>query len=203
MPGLRRRLRRPPPTNRAELMDAADQPAAVLAATERELVTINRWFGGRRLTLIGLERLLKIARLPTGSTVRVLDLGCGGTSGPAALRAELAGRGYAASVIALDRSAALAAAPSVGLPAGIWPVRGDARRLPMRDGSVDIAVCSLLLHHFEREGALHCLREMRRVARLGVVVNDLVRTWSGYVGAWLVPRLLGLSPMVRQDAVTS
>ena len=39
------------------------------------------------------------------------------------------------------------------------------------------------------------LREMARVARLGVVVNDLDRTRLGWIGAWLIGHLLTAEPV--------
>ena len=47
------------------------------------------------------------------------------------------------------------------------------------------------------------LGEMRRVARRGVVVNDLVRGWLGYAGAWLLSRAVTRNPLTRHDAPLS
>ena len=55
-------------------------------------------------------------------------------------------------------------------PPGLAPaIRGEAHRLPLRDGSVDAAMAVLAVHHWDeqqREG----VREMRRVARGPVVI---------------------------------
>jgi hypothetical protein len=47
------------------------------------------------------------------------------------------------------------------------------------------------------------LREMRRVARLGVVVNDLERSRVGLLGAWLIGHLLTANRLTRHDAPLS
>ena len=47
------------------------------------------------------------------------------------------------------------------------------------------------------------LREMARVARLGVVVNDLDRTRLGWIGAWLIGHLLTGNRYTRYDAPLS
>ena len=47
------------------------------------------------------------------------------------------------------------------------------------------------------------LREMGRVARLGVVVNDLDRTRLGWIGAWLIGHLLTRNRYTRSDAPLS
>ena len=49
------------------------------------------------------------------------------------------------------------------------------RALPLADDAVDVVHASLLLHHLDPRDAVIALREMRRVAREAVVVNDLRR----------------------------
>jgi len=44
---------------------------------------------------------------------------------------------------------------------------------------------------------------MDRAARLGVVVNDLVRGRVAYAAVWLATRLLARSPMSRHDGPLS
>ena len=43
----------------------------------------------------------------------------------------------------------------------------------------------MVVHHLEPADAVALLREMARVARLGVVVNDLVRGRLYWAGAWV------------------
>jgi ubiquinone/menaquinone biosynthesis C-methylase UbiE len=97
----------------------------------------------------------------------------------------------------------MAAAPRMNAPPGIHLVAADARALPFADGSVDVAICSLVLHHLRPDDAVAMLREMRRVARLGIVVNDLDRNWLGFAGAWLAGRLLTRNPLTRHDGPLS
>ena len=44
---------------------------------------------------------------------------------------------------------------------------------------------------------------MRRVARLGVVVNDIVRWWPGVWGAWLMAKLFSGNPLTLHDGPLS
>jgi ubiquinone/menaquinone biosynthesis C-methylase UbiE len=63
----------------------------------------------------------------------------------------------------------------------------DALALPYPDGAFDFALCSTALHHFDDRGdAMRVLREMDRVARHGVVVNDLARSRPALLGAQLL-----------------
>jgi ubiquinone/menaquinone biosynthesis C-methylase UbiE len=56
----------------------------------------------------------------------------------------------------------------------------DARALPIADETISVTHASLLLHHLPPSDAVRALREMRRVARHGVVVNDLRRSRLAY-----------------------
>jgi ubiquinone/menaquinone biosynthesis C-methylase UbiE/DNA-binding transcriptional ArsR family regulator len=100
----------------------------------------------------------------------VADLGCG-TGNAAELLAPVVKR-----VIAIDQSEAMLSAARKRL-AGLTNlefVLADLERLPLRDGSVDAAVCSLVLHHMG-EPALAC-REMARILKPGgtCLVIDMV-----------------------------
>jgi ubiquinone/menaquinone biosynthesis C-methylase UbiE len=79
----------------------------------------------------------------------------------------------------------------------------DALQLPLGDRSVDIAMCSQVLHHFDRAGAMTVLRELHRVARLRVIVSDLHRSWFAAAGIWLASFPLFFHPVSRHDGVLS
>jgi SAM-dependent methyltransferase len=67
--------------------------------------------------------------------------------------------------------------------AGSSVVLGDALRLPFADGSFDLTLCTLTLHHFPDDDAVRLVSEMARVARAAVLVSDLERTRLNYLGA--------------------
>lgn len=66
---------------------------------------------------------------------------------------------------------------------GVEVVVGDALHLPFVEDSFDVAMCTLTLHHFEDGAAVALVREMARVSRRLVLVNDLERTLPNYWGA--------------------
>jgi len=82
-------------------------------------------------------------------------------------------------------------------------VRGDALQLPFRDRSVDIVMCSQVLHHFRANDAVALVCEMNRVARLSVVISDLRRSWLAASGLWAASFVLGFHPVSRHDGVVS
>ena len=79
----------------------------------------------------------------------------------------------------------------------------DARRLPIGDQEVDIAHASLLLHHLDPPDAVGVLRELRRVSRRGVVINDLQRGLVPFGLVAVTVAALGRSRYTRHDGMLS
>jgi ubiquinone/menaquinone biosynthesis C-methylase UbiE len=142
---------------------------------------------------------------PGDRPVSVLDLATGVADIPLAI-AEWARRtGRNVQIIASDMSEeilALARQVTNHHPDIIF-ARYDARSVPLPDKHVDIVLCSLSLHHFKPNDAVSALREMRRLARLGVLVNDLHRSRIGYAAAWMASRLTTRNRLTRNDAPLS
>jgi ubiquinone/menaquinone biosynthesis C-methylase UbiE len=210
---------RPRWTDEPELMDAPGNDPAVVAENLADLRRANRWLGGIHLTVRALQRLTH--GLPPGAELTILDVATGGADIPRAVLVWGEERGLRARVLATDislgivRAAATVINPGlVGAPAAPATERrlaagrlqlavADARALPLADGSVDVAMCSLALHHLPPSDAVMMLCEMRRVARRGVIVNDLVRSWFGYIGAVLYGRFCTRNPLTRNDGPLS
>lgn len=141
-----------------ELLDVETPRGEELARLAGYLAFVNRWLGATRAVAHHLEGL------PRAATV--LDVGAG--SGDIAR--ALARRFPGLRPVAVDMSWGL-----LELAGDLPRVRGDARRLPFRAGSVDAVVSTHLFHHLTDDDAVEALREFSRVARRRVVVNDLLR----------------------------
>jgi hypothetical protein len=185
-----------------ELMDRP-APFAAVVANLRDLERLNGLFGGRAVTLGAVRRL--ILRRPADRPVTVLDVGTGSADIPRALVRWARRARRPIRVIALDHDPAVLRAARTTL-AGypeITLLRGDARELPVRPASVDVVTSALTLHHLEPGPAAAALAAMDDAARLGIVVNDLVRGRVAYAAVWLTTRLLARSPMARHDGPLS
>jgi ubiquinone/menaquinone biosynthesis C-methylase UbiE len=79
----------------------------------------------------------------------------------------------------------------------------DGRALPFADGEFDIAHASLVLHHLEPDDARRMLGEMRRVARVGIVINDLSRGRVPLALAWLALHAMTRNPYTLHDGPLS
>lgn len=190
----------PRETESAERMDAPDLPSADLAGALRNLTWLNRCFGGFRVAARFTARHLAAG----GKPLTVLDVATGGADIPAGLVRQARAAGRRLRVIALDRHPqTLAFARRVSRPfPEITLVRGDARALPLRDRSVDLALCNLSLHHFDDREAVQVLGEMARVSRAALLVNDLRRSRLGFL---LTALLLSWcpNPLTRADGPLS
>ena len=175
-----------------------------LAGNLRDLVRVNRFLGGIRLSAKALATLVPRANGPV--TVRVLDIGTGAADIPAALIERFAERGVALKVHAIDAREEMVelATERVGdRPDLTLAVTTAAEHLPYADGDFDVVHCSMVIHHLEPSAAIGLLREAARVGGLGVIVNDLDRARRFWLGAWLLSHLLTRNPYTRHDAPLS
>ena len=190
-------------TDAVELLDGTLDDQAALADNLRDLRRINRWLGGVQLSAAGIEALTAHR-----AELSLLDVGTGGADIPIALLKLARTRGRRLSIVGLDARPeilAVAALAKRDLAArdSLELHVGDGRALPYPDRSFDVAHTSLVMHHLNPNEALTLLREMSRVARLGVVVNDLERGRLGWAGAWLIGHLLTGNRYTRHDAPLS
>jgi SAM-dependent methyltransferase len=136
-------------------------PEAEALRSLADLRFVNRWLGNR-------GALLRAVRpyLPPGG--RLLDAGCGSGDVPSFLLSRLPGPLLA---VGLDVKAIhLRAAPR-----DVRRLVADVRRLPFRERSFDVVTASLFLHHFDAPDLRGLLRDLSRLARRALVVNDLHR----------------------------
>jgi ubiquinone/menaquinone biosynthesis C-methylase UbiE len=180
-------------------MDAPVIDARVLADSLDDLAAVNRWLGGRRAVLRALAPLL-----PPGGAV--LDVGTGSGDVPRAIARRARTRREPVRIVGCDlhrQTVAIASDRCRAEPA-IEIVRGNALALPFADRSFDIALLSLTLHHFDDGAQITALRELARVARQAVLVNELERTWTNYLGARILAATLWRdNPLTRHDGPLS
>ncbi|HUQ78197.1 MAG TPA: methyltransferase domain-containing protein [Patescibacteria group bacterium] len=187
-------------TGASELLDGPLDDPAALVANLHDLARLNRVSGGIGLSWRGLQAL--------GDPETILDVGTGGADIPIALLARAARDGRRLAVTATDsRPEVLAAAqdarPAIARIAGLTLELADGRSLPYPDRTFDVAHASLVVHHLEPDAAVAFLRELRRVARDGIVVNDLVRGRLAWIGTWLAVHTLATGRYARHDGPLS
>ncbi len=202
MPSFARRLDTP------EMMDDFSIVDDRLLQALDELRWVNRLLGGYAATMHVLKPYLKARR---GRPVHLLDLGTGVADYPEVIVRWADRQGLDVQVTAIDANPAtveharrtLARRLPPRLARRIRVLVADALALPFGEDNFDVAMAAMFMHHLDDEGAVRLLREMRRVAREGLLVNDLHRHGVAYYGILVPARLLPVSPMFRHDAPVS
>lgn len=152
----------------------------------RDLRRFNRWLGG-----IAIYRRLLRAMLPEDGRAVVADLGAGTGDQLDSLGAHVYG-------IAVDFN--IRHLIYLREESRARRVVGDAKRLPFRDGAVDVVTSAHFFHHFSPEENVEILRESLRAARRGVIVNDTRRHFVPLFVTLLMGWLRLVGRITRDDA---
>jgi 2-polyprenyl-3-methyl-5-hydroxy-6-metoxy-1,4-benzoquinol methylase len=181
------------------VLEMMDRPQPVSAELERDLKRIrqlNRWFGSYRLVLDFMRRWIKC-----GARTRIVDLATGSGDIPR-LIADCARKiGVQIEIDAVDRQPAILEIARK-LSAGYPEISFHQTNILNWDCNqrYDIALCSLVLHHFSDEDAVTVLRRCRELSKRFVLVADLRRGFLLRAGVYLLTALIFREPMTRYDA---
>lgn len=183
-------------TRGIEILDQPGTDPEVVRRAMSDLMLSNRMFGGAAAIAAELDVLAP--SLPRSTTL--LDVGTG--MGDLALLARriAARHGVALRTIGLDANETLARAATRRTS---HAVQGDALRLPFADKSVDVVICSQVLHHFFDGDVPRLLRELDRVARVRVIIGDLRRSRVAAVLFWVAATTLRFHHVSRHDGLVS
>ena len=187
-----------PPRKRGfEILDDPDIDDELRARSLADVARSNTVFGGWRAVR---DELALVLDSRSGRSVSLLDVGTGIGDIPSLAVEKWRARGLTITAFCVDASASLRREAHEG---GLIPVCADALALPLASKSVDIAICSQTLHHFESRDAIAVIRELDRVARERVIVSDIRRSWVAAAGIWLASFPLRFHPVSRHDGVVS
>ncbi|HWM26085.1 MAG TPA: methyltransferase domain-containing protein [Chthoniobacterales bacterium] len=179
-----------------EMMDRPQPVSAELISDLRNLRQLNRYFGSYALTTLFLRRWIQ-----PGAQFRVLDLATGSGDIPRLVVDYARQVGATVTVEAIDQQSStleIARGLSAGYPE-IDFKQGDILSFG-EDEQYDIVLCSLALHHFADEAAVHLLERCRQLSRKFVLVSDLRRGLLASVGVHLLTTFIYREAMTRNDA---
>ncbi len=189
-------------SNETELMDDFSMKGDLLRDTLDKLGKINKWLGGNRVTLDGIQQLLK--HQSKDKTYTILDLGCG--HGDILRLVADYGRkhnynfkliGIDANQDAIDYAKEL----SINYPELSYK-NEDVFSDAFQEIDYDIALTTLFLHHFKEQDILSLLSNLSKKSNLGIVVNDLQRSQVAY-GLFKLLGMVISNHMIVQDGLTS
>ncbi|RKS53105.1 hypothetical protein BC962_1351 [Gillisia mitskevichiae] len=187
----------------AEIMDDFELKGEELEQTLSDLEKINKWLGGNKITLEGIQVLLKDT--PEQTTIRIADVGCG--SG-AVLR-EIANWGrnqnFNLELIGIDANPY--AVEIAQRRSNYYPeIKFEALNIfseTYKEQKYDIVLCTLTLHHFKNEEILELLNTFMHQSKKGVVINDLQRSKTAYILFQAFCKVFINNEIARKDGLTS
>lgn len=179
-----------------ELMDLPAFDRQQVLDTFRFIRPVNRWLGGQSAMVAFLQR--ESESWADGSTIHVLDAGCGAGDLTLALARWARRTGHRLRIHAVDNhrdTLQLARQQVQGFPEISFACR-DVFDLPA--GRYHYVVSSMFLHHFADDDVPAVLWKLLSLARRKVCINDLIRSPIAYAGTWLFT--LFTSAVFRHDA---
>lgn len=179
-----------------EILDDSTIDAATRIRSITDVTRSNRLFGGQMAAIAAMEGAIGGTR----ESLTMLDVGTGLADIPDEIVRRFGKRGVVIHSIGLDEAADLFREARGRLTHAVC---GSIRALPFRDGSIDIVLCSQLLHHFADSDLSAVIRELDRVAWRCVVVADVRRSWIAAAGFWAASFPLGFHRITRHDGVVS
>lgn len=189
-------------TDKEELMDDFSIGGDLLRDTLDKLENINRWLGGNKVTLGGLQSILQ--HYTKEEEITIVDIGCG--HGDILRDVAKFGRkhnykfkllGVDANPTAVDYANEL----STEYPELDFKVE-DIFSDEFKNRKFDVVLATLFLHHFKEEQLTSFLKNTLKQTRIGIVVNDLHRNKVAYY-LFMLLSIFIKNKMIIEDGLTS
>jgi len=185
-----------------EIMDDLDMSGEMLITSLDQLETINKWLGGNKLTLDGIQKILD--GKSKDREYSIVDLGCGHGDMLRKIADYGKDNGYTFKLLGVDANqATIDYGKSLSKKyENIRYAKQDVIADTLPADSYDIALSTLFLHHFEDEVAVELIKRLLNKTTIGIVVNDLHRHPVPYYLFKMLTTVFG-NEMVKADGLTS
>ena len=190
-------------TSNPEIMDDFNMEGDELKDALDKISKINRMLGGNKLTLDGVKQLLK--NNDKSNEITIVDVGCGNGD----MLRNLANYGEKTNI----------KLKLIGIDANNFTINyatqlsSNYKNIEYRcqdifdksfsDLKYDIVLCTLTLHHFNKEEIVNLLKVFNDNSSIGIVINDLQRSSIAYRLFQLLCAVFRLNTMTREDGLTS
>jgi 2-polyprenyl-3-methyl-5-hydroxy-6-metoxy-1,4-benzoquinol methylase len=191
-------------SNEVEIMDDLNCSGEVVHQTLRELDIINRWLGGNRITLQGIETLTKTF-CNKNQRLTIADIGCGSGDMLMLIHNFLSKKGIPHTLEGVDANRNIidyAKRETSGINTITFREENILDE-SFRARQFDIVTATLFLHHFNLDELVDILRGLYNQVGVGIVINDLHRHPIAYYAIKLLTHLFSKSAMVKYDAPLS
>ncbi len=193
----------PPRNLRPELLDLDEASFEEVRDSLQDVRRVNRYLSGYRVLLHHMGRFFD--RHTSSQPLTILDAATGSADQPMEVVRYARQRGIPVRVTAIDinRKMIRFAQEEARKFPEIRFVQCNVLEMPFRENSFDVVINSLALHHFSKEHAVAMLKSFSRLARRGVIINDLHRSRVAYTAIYMLTRLLTHNRLTRYDAPVS
>lgn len=186
----------------AEIMDEFDFKGQELKDVLSEIDRVNRFLGGNRVSLKGIQHLVEVA---PQESYNLVDVGCGSGDLLRSVAKWARHRKLQFNLIGIDanpHTIHLAKSFSSDYPE-IEFTRMDVFSETFKSVKTDIITCCLTLHHFKDHKNKDFLKYITRQSKLGVVINDLHRSKLAYYLFQLYTLFFMKSRVAKTDGLIS
>ncbi|EOZ92045.1 hypothetical protein A33Q_4138 [Indibacter alkaliphilus LW1] len=185
-----------------EIMDDLEVDGPELVQALSELKTINKLLGGNKVTLSGINQLIK--KNPQ-EDYSIADLGCGRGDMLRVIADWAYQNEIPVALTGIDANPNIIAIAKEKL--------SDYKNINFRVENVfsddflkepvDIITCTLFTHHFTDAELIQLFSSFKEKVRLGVVINDLHRHPLAYYSIRVLTKYFSRSSMVKNDGPLS
>lgn len=187
-------------SSKKELLDEPGIPFDDIKRNMKELETINKWLGGHRITIKGVQKLIE---QNNESELRICEIGCGGGDNLKAIHNWGLKYNHAFKFIGVDiNEDCIAYARENCRGLNVEWITSDYREMST-SLNADIVFSSLFCHHFNATELSEQFGWMSRNSRLGFFVNDLHRHPLAFYSIRMLSALFSRSYLVKNDAPLS
>lgn len=190
-------------SNKSEIMDDFELKGAELEKTLNDLDNINKWLGGNKITLNGIQKLLE--KQSQKEEIIIIDIGCGNGAMLRKVAAWAKKNNRKVSLIGVDaNSYAIEIAEKLSKNQENISFRCINIFSPeFKNLEFDVALVTLTLHHFKTSEIIDFLNTIYERANIGIVINDLQRNKLAYHLFRAFCAVFINNEIARKDGLTS
>lgn len=188
-----------------ETMDDFSMEGETLKDALDKIAAINRLLGGNKVTLQGVEEILKEKDQGSTGEIAILDVGCGNGDMLRTLADYAAKKGLNFKLTGIDANdfTVRHARQLSGAFPNISYLCADIFDEIKQERVYDVILCTLTLHHFKDEELIVLMQGFKSQAGMGIVVNDLHRSTIAYYLFMAICFIFRLNKMSRDDGLVS
>ncbi len=190
-------------TDATEIMDDFALEGEILRDALDKIAKIKQLLGGNRLTLQGVQSLIK--QISIHNEVTVVDIGCGNGDMLRALADYAFNNNLNLKLIGIDANQfTVSHAKELSTQYENISYRcEDIFDDKFKNLKYDIALCTLTLHHFKDAEIVKLISVIYENATIGIVINDLQRSVLAYRLFQVLCFVFRLNKMSKEDGLVS